>query len=354
MKKRGWTIAYAALLILLTAGGMATAFCLAMRENHFEGLKCLEGIIVSLIASPILHELGHICMGKWAGMRCVYAKFFCFRILQKDGKRRLSFASPFAADQTQMIPVVGGNMKKRALRYAVGGLLFEGIFFLLILVAAVICLCFGAVTYKLWGMLPYAGYLFFLNAMPAVYGSGKTDALVCRGIRKDYDAEKCMLSAMEIHGQLSEGKSFSEIDEGYYFDLPQLAEDEPLFALLLDLRYRYYLDKGDMDAAADCLNRLARSQEYLSDEELESVAAELVYMHARCGDLSKAEESGRLCQAFLAGNGATAKRILIAYSIAAGKTDTLDALKEQAKESLAKEQIAGVKKFEEKLLSALE
>ena len=96
---------------------------------------------------------------------------------------------------------------------------------------------------SLWGMVPYAAYLFLLNLPPVEYASGKTDTLVYLGLKKGYDGEKNMLSAMEIQGQLYEGKSFAEIDETLYFDNPQLCEDEPLFAVMLDLKYRYFLEK---------------------------------------------------------------------------------------------------------------
>ena len=86
--------------------------------------------------------------------------------------------------------------------------------------------------------------------------------LVYQGIKAGRDAERCMISVMEIQGQLYEGKSFSEIDEKYYFELPQLCEDEPLYSAILDLRYRFYLEKGLFEKAADCLNRLALNQDY--------------------------------------------------------------------------------------------
>ena len=95
-------------------------------------------------------------------------------------------------------------------------------------------------NYILWGILPYTGYLFLLNVLPLEYPNGKTDIGVYVGIKKGEAAEKNMLSAMEIQGQLAEGKSFSEIDEMLYMDVPQLCEDEPMFAVMLDLRYRYY------------------------------------------------------------------------------------------------------------------
>ena len=159
---------------------------------------------------------------------------------------------------------------------------------------------------------------------------------------------------MEIQGQLHEGKSFTEIDETLYFDQPQLCEDEPLFAVTLDLRYRYYLEKGDMEHAADCLNRLVEIMEYLPYTEAEKVAAELVYMASLRGETEVAEENAKLCQNFLKGNEVTPKRILAAWSQMSGQTDFVNALLKQAEECLQKERIVGVKKFEQILLSRME
>ena len=162
-----------------------------------------------------------------------------------------------------------------------------------------------------------------------------------------------MLSVMEIQGQLSEGKSFSEIDEKYYFDLPQLCEDEPLYAVILDLRYRYYLEKGNFEKAADCLNRLALNEEYLSVGEIEKIAAELVYMHALNGDLKSAEINYTASKNFLKEETVTAKRIVATYAKACGKEEAVRILLEQAQAILEKEKIVGVRKFEEILLLRL-
>jgi hypothetical protein len=173
------------------------------------------------------------------------------------------------------------------------------------------------------------------------------------GIKKGEDAETVMLSAMEIQGQLYAGKSFAQIDEDLYFKLPQLCEDEPLYALLLDLRYRYYLEKEDLQNAADSLNRLVQAQTYLTEIEVQKIAAELTYMHALNGDLERAEESGKLCRAYLQEETPAAKRILAAYSAAFGKNEAVEPLIQQAKSSLEKERIAGVKRFEEILISRI-
>ena len=82
-----------------------------------------------------------------------------------------------------------------------------------------------------------------------------------------------------------------------------------LFAVILDLRYSYYLEKGEMEKAADCINRLAYVQAYLPPVQVEKIAAELMYMHVMNGDLARAEECGDMCREFLKGNTVTAKRV---------------------------------------------
>ncbi len=351
--RRKLATTYAVVLTLLFVASVSLVFYFAWQEGTLAiGVSGL-GVFFSVALAPIVHEIGHVVFAKSANMQCVYVKYFCFKLSKIEGKKRFSFASPFATDQTQTIPKSGGDMQNRAIKYTVGGLVFSGLFLVVLLIGALVCTLLGHTLYLLWGAVPYAAYLFFLNLPLLEYAGGKTDALVYRGIKKGADAEKCMLSAMEIQGELFEGKSFAEIEGKYYFDLPQLCEEEPLYVVLLDLRYRYYLDKGELDCAADCLNRLALAQEYLADEELEKVAAELVYMHSLNGDLESAEESGKLCQNFLKGETVTAKRILLAFSLASDKQEAVSALKEQAQIALDKEEILGVKKFEEKLIKKL-
>ena len=176
--------------------------------------------------------------------------------------------------------------------------------------------------------------------------------LIIRGIKKGEPAEKNMLAAMEIQGQLYEGKSFAEIDEKLYFDLPVLCEDEPMFAVMLDLRYRYYLEKGDLQKAGETLNRLAYIQCYLSDEEREKLAVELTFMHAITDDLDNARKSAEACFELLRQDEIACKRALYYYAKKGGKVEEAEILLSQAKELLQKEEIAGVKKSEEILLSA--
>ena len=352
MRKTLATI-YAVFCSLLLVAGFVLVFYFSWQEGTSATARGLVGLALGFLLAPIVHELGHIAFAYFVGMDCVYAKFFCFKIYIQNNEKKFGFASPVAPDQTQVLPKKGGNMPKRAALYSLGGLIFGGVFFMLTLVSAVLVACIDSPSYLLFGVCVYSGYLFLLNVMPFEYPSGKTDALVYQGIKKGSDAEVCMLFAMEIQGQLYEGKSYSEIARKYYFDLPQLCEDEPMYAVMLDLRYRYYIEKGDFDRAADCLNRLARNEAYLTVAEVESIAAELVYLHSLNGDLVSAELSSKACRTYLQEDIASAKRILAAYSSAGGKVEAVPILLEQARVALKKERVAGVRKFEEILLSRI-
>ena len=74
---------------------------------------------------------------------------------------------------------------------------------------------------------------------------------------------KVILNLLEIQANLYLGKTPSQIDEKLYFDLPQLREDDVNFALLLNARYQYYLDKKDYENAQKCSERLLTLEDYL-------------------------------------------------------------------------------------------
>jgi hypothetical protein len=369
--KRGFRTFYVILLSVVCAA-LEVFLCASPFFDRFENMPfrgeialliVLAGVLFSLILSPTLHEAGHIALAKSQGMRLKYSKFSFFRLREEKGKLRFSFASPFRPEETQTVPKFGGNMKKRASLYTAGGLIFGGIFTLVLLILCLILgICVwtksvGGFAYAMYlfvgGAFPYAAYLFLLNAVPAEYPSGKTDMAILKGIKKGESEETAFVYAMEIYGELSDGKSFSEIEEKYYFDLPQMAEDAPMYAIMLDLRYRFYLDKGDTDKAADALNRLAASATYLTKEEFERMAAELVYMHSLLGDREKALESSKLCEAYLKGEEPAAKRALAAYSALRGDKEAVAILKSQAEKALAAEPMKGVAKSERALLSRI-
>lgn len=353
MRKRTLTAVYATALTILFVAGLVFAFYFAQKQGVCEAVACIIGIVLSFALAPFFHELGHIVFALAMKMQIVYAKFFCVKLVRIKGKLKMRFASPFRADETQAMPKNAENMEKRAKLYTLGGLFFSLAFVFAIALEATLFALLSSSHYLLWGILPYSAYLFLLNAVPLEYAGGKTDVRVYQGLNRKEPVETTMLCAMQIQGFLAEGKSFAEIDEDLYFRAPQLAEDEPLFAVMLDLRYRYFIEKGEAEKASDCLNRLINAEAYLPDAELEKVAGECVYMYSLLGDLARAEECGKVAKGYLAQEHATAKRILTAFTARFGEKEKAEILKKQAETALETEQVAGVKKFEKILLSRI-
>lgn len=351
--KRKLTITYAVICTLLLLAGFVGVFFSAWQERTADLIKALIGLVLGVIIAPTVHELGHVVLAKTQNMRIEYVKFFCVKLTRKEGELRFSFASPFTADQTQVMPKSGKNMQKRAGGYVLGGLFFSGALLVLISALSLVCTLFFKTDYLFLGMLPYLLYLFMLNVVPMEYASGKTDMLVYKGLQKGYDAEKVMLSAMEIQGKLFNGESFAEMDEKLFYDLPVLCEDEPLFLVITDLRYRYHLECGELEQAGKELNRLASLEEYMTFEEKQKTAVELTYMHALTGDRENALKNAEFCKELLAEERVESKRALIACALAVGKNEEAKTLVLQAEQLLEKEENAGLKKFESVLLTRM-
>lgn len=352
MKKMHAT-AFAILAIVSMLAGVTLAVFFAWQKSVTEGVGALVGVAVSCILAPVLHELGHVVFARAQNMEIVRVKCFCVLYTHENGKKRWSFISPFAEDQTQAVPKTGGNMQKRATAYVLGGLILQGVFTAFVASLAIVLSLSKLCVFALWGFLPYATYLWLINALPFAYPSGKTDALVYQDLKKGNASGRNLLAVMQIQGELYEGKSFSEIGAEWYFAPPQLCEDEPLYAVMLDLRYRYYLEKEEYEKATDCLNRLAQSQAYLSDSAWEKVAVELTYLHSLNGDYERAVACSKLCEEYLRSDDAVAKRVLATYCKAFGKEDAVSLLVTQAKEALQNERIRGVARAESILLARL-
>ncbi len=343
---------YSIALCVLLVGAEIALLAFSINET-----KALLGVLLGLVyayaLSPLFHEWGHASFAQANKLKVVGLKILFFSF-EKNGRRwKFRFANPLSPDHTDVLPTRGGDMKSRAKAYAIGGLVGSGIFFGSLFIATVVVWCLGAKSWFLLGSLPYAAYLLLLNAAPFEYPTGKTDALVYRGLKCDEPSETAMVYAMEIQGRLFEGQAFSDIDEKYYFDFPQLMEDDPMYAMNLFLRYRFYLDKGDLENAADALNRLAASTEYLSEREETELAAELTYMHSLNGDKPAADECATLCKEYLALRSLTALRVLAAYSAAFGEKDKTDVLVSLAFEKLNDEMVLGVRMFEKRLIEKI-
>ena len=340
---------YAWLLLLFMLGGMVVVICCAAADVDWL-IEAVAGMAISLVIAPTLHEIGHVAFAHGNRMQVQYCKCFCFRYYRKDGKVRFAFCNPFAPDETQVVPKGAENMRRRATGYAVGGLVFSGILFATVLAACIVAWYLSATAFSVFGLLPYTAYLFLLNVLPLEYASGKTDALVLRGIQKDAPAELTLLNVFRIHGELFNGKTFAEIDESYYFSSPQLPMDEPLYVAVLDLRYHYFLEKEEYEKAFDCLKRIMAARDYLSAEEIYDLEREIVYISLLGGNDEPLKKSTETDEEFWRSDNVKAKRILALYAASAGEKERAEALAAQGKELFYTLSLEGERKHEALLM----
>lgn len=336
----------------MTVAAMIVVIFIAM-PNLDNLIEAVVGTAISLAVVPIVHELGHYVFAQANRMQIVYCKFFVFKLYRDGEKLRFGIANPLIPEETQVLPIGSENMQKRAYRYTVGGLVCSGLFLLLILAASIVSWCLSGGAYTVYALLPYAAYLFLLNVVPVEYPSGKTDALVAKGIRGQAAAEQTMLNLMRIHGELQQGKSFGEIDEEFYFSAPQIPVDEPLYVAILDARYCYYLEKKDVEKAFDCLKRIREAGEYLTKEEIFLLERNLAYICLLKGSDAVLKKAVHNDEKAWQAKDVAIKRILAVYMCGCGDDERTAALVGQAESLLPTVYPLGLRKHEEILLSRI-
>lgn len=234
-------------------------------------------IVVGLI-NTFVHELGHLFCGKKNGYVFSSMSVWFFRWRRVRKKIRFDFIMlGEEAGYTEMIPTnvekVADGLKKMTRGGIVGSficmLLGVPALFMTFLPVELFCL--------LSLFLPIGAYFFFGSALPASSYGVRNDGAVLYGLKKNDDVSWVTINLLKIQANLYCGKTPGEIDEKLYFDLPQLPEDDLVFAMLLNARYNFYLDKGDFEKAKLTVSRLLSLEEYLPKGYLDVVKTDALY-----------------------------------------------------------------------------
>jgi hypothetical protein len=256
------------LSLFLTVAFLVLAILTVSNRYPNEATGMIIYLFISAIVwgfvSTLFHELGHYFYGKANGFSLLSFTVWFFRWSKR--KNKVVFDFVFLGEEAGSTETVAKHTENLALRYkkmTFGGLLFT---FVLVIVGAVpfFISSLPAIVCSIWIMLfPMASYVFFGNALPMVNSGALNDGAVLRGIRKDWDTVKVAVSLLKIQSELYNGKTPAEIDSSYYFDLPQLAEDDMNFLLLLNARYYYYLEIADYVNAKKVSDRALSLLEYM-------------------------------------------------------------------------------------------
>lgn len=202
----------------------------------------LLSIILGALIEDIVHEGAHFLVGSICRMGVKVPKIRFFK-----------------SSSVEMCPKGVKGMKARLIATVIAGLFFD----VLLIALGVIALTVPSIPAIVSFAAPYALYSFIINAAPLEYGEGKTDGLVALEVIKNEPTAQVMLNILKIQGLMRSGVFLKDIDEGLFLDVPQLPEDDVNFIILTQLRYEYYLSKGNDSEAYKYFMRYQQLIDYL-------------------------------------------------------------------------------------------
>jgi hypothetical protein len=260
------------------------------------------------------------------------------------------------AGYTEMIPKSTDNLDKRLAKMTRGAIIASFVM-MLIGVPPLFIKGLSLWIYCIWSVfLPVGIYFFFGTALP-IYNEGlPNDGAVLLGLKNNDDGMRVTLSLLSIQAEMYNGKLPSEIDESLYFDLPQLPEDDPTCAMLLNARYSYYLDKEDYENAKKVNDRIMSLVDYLPKHYKLAVQTEALY--AACTfdfDENLADDLADELNKFLNNvNNSCTVRAKLAYILNVKKEkEPFDIFYKKGIKEAERCQIKGLGAFERKLLERL-
>ncbi len=237
----------------------------------------LLSILISSLVCAFIHELGHLLGAKISRFKIVSFTVWFFRWKRVRNRFDFSLCFPDDTGATEFYPTTDKNLEKYFAKTTRCGLIFSAIPILFCL-PIFFNLNLSLFTFALTScFLPIGLYMLISNAIPLVENGVRNDGAVLRGIKVQDDTTKVMFSLLKIQTELSNGKSFKDIDEKLFFDVPQLPEDDLYFALILLYRYRFYLDKKDYVNAKKVLERLISLKKYLPKQFYNEISAERIF-----------------------------------------------------------------------------
>lgn len=270
------------LMVLTIAAFAVTVFTANKIGGASLGLVFVYLIVGALFAgfiATLCHELGHLIAGKINGFMFVSMTVWFFKWSKEKKKTVFDFVlMGEEAGYTEMVSKSVENLPERLKKMTLGGLTATLIPIVIGIIPFFMTATLSLPLFTVWAMfLPIGVYVFFGNALPMSTGGAGNDGKVLYGLKKNDADTQVIISLLKIQSELFNGKTPSEIDEEYYFSVPQLAEDDLNFIMLLFSRYDYYLDKKDYENAKKTTDRLISLTEYMPKAYVNATKVNALY-----------------------------------------------------------------------------
>ena len=310
------------LTILFTVGALIAVVAVGnARYSMNMGLTLVYFIVSAVVCGficTLFHEIGHLIAGKRNGFAFLSVTVWFFRWKKENGRTVFDFVMiGDEAGYTEMAAKSTENLETRLKKMTQGGL-FSTLIPTLCGIIPLFIKEMPVIPFFLTAMLlPMGVYAFFGNALPMSSSGSGNDGKLLYGLKRGEDDVKVALSMLAVQSELFNGKTPAEIDESYYFDLPQLPEDDYNFLILLSARHDYYLDKGDYVNLKKVTERMLSLEEYIPKNAFTLVKVNALFDYCFAfKDEDRADELMADCEKYLnKRNGILEIRAKLAYMI---------------------------------------
>lgn len=320
-------------------------------------LYMLGSAIFAGLLNAFAHELGHLIAGKKNGFVFSAMVVWFFRWMRVRKKVRFDFVMMGnEAGYTEMIPSSTDSINERYRKMTMGGIIAS--FIVMLLGVPPMFLNFLPVwLFYFWGMLlPLGAYYFFGSALPMSSYGVRNDGAVIYGLKKMDFTSTVTVALLSAQAEMYEGKTPFEVGEKWYFDLPQLCEEDPVFIQLLNARYNYYLDKEDYTNAKNVTARLMELIDDMPKEYRCVVQTDALYNACTFDfDEEVADDLTSQLEKYLNNvNTVTTVRVKTAYLLyVKGEKEKLEVFYKKALKEADRCQIKGYGRFERRLIEKM-
>ena len=315
------------------------------------------GAIIFGILNTLFHELGHVISGKIRGFKFYSMTVWFFHFKKENGKINFGFNwIGNEAGYTEMIPTRKETVGKDFMKMTLGGIIAS----LILTIISILPIIFNAyLPIKVFALLamglPVSVYFFLGSVLPMISDGVKNDGLTALSYHRRDESSRVGESVLKAQADLYAGVLPKDLNEELLFTVPQIMEDDLNFVALLDLRYAYYLDKGDYENAVKVNERLL-AIDRLPKQYYLSVLAESLYIYSAINkNEEKAEETLYDLDKYINSvNTAQNIRIKLAYLIEIlGETSGLEMFFDKAERECKKMPLKGVADYERNLIAPL-
>ena len=226
-----------------------------MAEKIVNAMIIIAIFFFDFVLCVVLHELGHLCMGKLTGYSMVSFRVGSFKLYKKNGKFALSHESiPGTLGQCIMLPPETDEPEKlSSVPYHLGGGLFN-----LLTAAFAVPFCF--LIENKYGMLFFlilfmiSLYFALLNLFPTKIITPNDGYNIKLALKNPAD-RRAMYHMLQISGSVD--LSPGEMPESYF----EISEDGEYSGTMKLMRAYRHLDSGEWEKAEDLFREVTSDTE---------------------------------------------------------------------------------------------